>query len=107
MEAIMEALNALYEWFASGLYDFVVEFWSWVAIKAVTWWYEALLWKLTFAWDIASEVVSDLSMAGEISAAISALPGQAEDWVRYARVPEALNLIGTAGVTKIVLRFIP
>nr|CAA45209.1 2-aminobenzoate-CoA ligase [Pseudomonas sp.]CAA47168.1 2-aminobenzoate-CoA ligase [Pseudomonas sp.] len=77
--------------------------------RRLTWWYEALVWKLTLAWDIGpgrSAVVSELSMASTIQTWLSVLPSNARSLVNYARVPEAINLIATAGFSKIVLRFI-
>lgn len=106
VQALLDGLNAIYEWIASGIYTFLVEFYGWVAVKALTWWYEALVWKLTLAWDVGSAVVSELSMASTIQSWLSALPSNARSLVNYARVPEAINLIATAGFSKIVLRFI-
>lgn len=106
MEAILEALNALYEWVASGVYTFFVDLWAWVALKAMTWWFDALLWKLTFVWDVASEVISSLGVANEINARLAALEPNSAALVRYAKVPEALNLVATAGVSNVLLRFV-
>lgn len=105
MEAIIEALSTLYEWFAGGIYEFVVEAYAWVSIKAMTFWVQALLWKLQFVWDVGGAVIRQLGIADEINARMASLPPDAAALVSYAKIPEALNMIANAGMARVLLRF--
>lgn len=104
MEALLEGLNAIYEWFASGIYTFFVELWAWLSIKVMTWWFYALVWKLEFFWAVAGSIIRELAITDFINQRLSLLPQQMYQYLQYAAVPAALNIIAQAGMTKLLLR---
>lgn len=88
------------------MYDMLSSFVAYLITKALTAWFDFLLWQLEFAWGIGSQVVENLHLAETINTALGGLPSDARGVVMYFRIPEAINMIFNAGVAKLVLNWI-
>ncbi|TRW98995.1 DUF2523 family protein [Candidatus Methylobacter oryzae] len=97
---------AFWDFVTHGIYDFAVKWLAnWViyaTISTITF----KLWAISFAWDIAQEILSQLNITSAIQSAWSALDSRIMDAISFFRIPEAINIILTAHVTKFVLRFL-
>jgi|GEM_PF-3056176 len=80
---------------------------NWAVKKAVTWWYEVKLSALKRGWTLAKGLLQDLNVFGALASAWNAIPGDALAFLTFLGIPQALNIIINAVVTKFVLRFVP
>ncbi len=66
---------------------------------------QAQMWLMGLAWDIAKDILDDLNFMGQVTMALSNLPPMAQGIIYFFKIPDFLNTIATAGVTKYVMRF--
>lgn len=71
----------------------------------VAWW-KAKLTALTFSWSVAQELITSLNISEYINNAWSSLDSRLLSMFVLFRIPEALNIILSAAVTKFVFRFL-
>lgn len=103
---MIEFFNEMYTWITSGIYDFVVEVYAWVIIKIAGFQLKATMASITFAWDIAREIITQLNISSEMQAALNRLPPEVVDKLNFFNVINGLNLLLNAFVTRFVMRFI-
>ena len=91
---------------SSGIYQFFThwfaEFLKWFVVG----WYKAKLQAITFSWDVASEILSSLNLSSVLQSAFSQLDSNVVSVISFFRIPEAINLILSAHVTRQVMTFI-
>lgn len=104
---MFEFLESIATFFQVGIYDFVEQAFKYFAVTLTIWWIEGQIWGLTFAWEVAQTVLSALNVSQQIAAAFNGLPGNVSQAAQFFRVPEAINLLLTAGVTRLVMSLIP
>lgn len=99
--------GAIDGWFGEEIYNFatwafshLVQYLTLAAIK-----FQILA--VTFAWDVASQMLSDLNISSFIAEAWGAIPGDLSSALGFFGVPEAVNILISALGTKFVLRFVP
>jgi hypothetical protein len=61
---------------------------------------------ITFSWDVASEILSSLNLSSILQSAFSQLDFNVVSVISFFRIPEAINLILSAHVTRQVMTFI-
>lgn len=104
---MLEYLRFLVEWFNNGIYDFFTELTAWVVIKLTVAAINFQLIMMRFAWDVAQAVMGQIGLSQLIESAWSTLDAQSSAIANFFRVPEAVNVMLNAAVTKFVLRFLP
>lgn len=104
---MFEFLESIATFFQVGIYEFFQEAFKYFAVTLTVWYIEMQIWGLTFAWEVASTVLSTLNISHQIATAMSGLPSQVSQGAQFFRVPEAINLLLTAGVTRLVISLIP
>jgi hypothetical protein len=97
----------LFNWLSTGLWSIVQEAIVWLVTKIAIWKFESMLWALDFSWGIGRSVVESLSLSQHIQQAFGSVDTKVLNNMTFFRVPEALNIILSAVVSKFVLRFIP
>lgn len=103
MESFVEAINYGLTWLSTGIYDFADEF-----LKQATAYYviaviKAKIAALGFAWDVAKIVLQNIGLSQYISNAWTSFSPQMLGYLSFFKVPEALNIVVQAYVTRIVL----
>lgn len=104
---MFEFLESIATFFQVGIYEFFQEAFKYFAVTLTVWYIEMQIWGLTFAWETAQTVLSTLNVSQQIASAFSGLPAQVSQGAQFFRVPEAINLLLTAGVTRLVMSLIP
>lgn len=107
---ILDGLTGLRQDFddmrSGGIYQFFTkwfaEFIKWYMVA----WYKAKLTSITFAWDVASEILSSLNISQQINMAFSALDSRVVQIISFFRIPEAINIVLSAYTTRFVLNFL-
>lgn len=100
---MLDAIFYIADWVSSGIYDFVVELFAWGLIKMEKAYWFMKLETLKFAWDIAKEILDDLNITAAINQAWGRLDSETLAWFSFFKIPEALNTLITAVVTRFVL----
>lgn len=103
---MFEFFNHLWDWITGGLYDMLTNFLAFCLEWGVAIWFRTKLQVAMIAWDVASQVMTDLNISQYVNSAIAGLDPEVRGMVYYMHVPEVLNMVGTAGVTKFALRVV-
>ncbi|HEX8376762.1 MAG TPA: DUF2523 family protein [Pedobacter sp.] len=103
MESFFEAIKYILDWFSSGIYLFFEEWFkeavAWFVVATV----KAKIWAVGFSWDVAKIVLQNLGLSQYISSAWAGLDSQVLGYVTFFRIPDALNIIFQAYVTRLTL----
>lgn len=106
MDAIIEYLQSMLEFRDSGIYQFLTEvfgeFVIWVTVGAIK--FKTFL--VVFAWDVAQEILTSLNISSALQAAWGALDSNLLLMISYLHIPDAINVLISARVTRFVLDFI-
>lgn len=119
MDAIIEFFNyvlaffsnvglfftTIWAWLQSGLYDFFTEWFSAFMIWSTIGMIQFQMWAVTFAWDVAQHVLDQLNISSALAAAWSQLDNQVLNALTFFNVPDAINVLLSARVTRFVLNF--
>lgn len=103
---MVDGIQWLVDWFNGdeGIYDFfedlLEEAVAWMVIAKL----EFMLWTLKFSWGVAKEVMFNLGIGDHIASAFSSLDSTLMGYVNFFRIPEAVNILVQAYITKFTLR---
>jgi hypothetical protein len=106
VNAVVEFRQDVSNFFTTGIYDLLVRFTAWFVEWYTVMWWKAKLAALVFSWDVAQQLIANLNISGYLSNAYSHLNSQTMATLTFFRIPEAINLILSAAVTKFVFRFL-
>ena len=95
----------VWEFLINGLYDFFTEWYAAFVIWATVSEIKAKLWAIGFSWDVAEQVINQLNISATLSAAWSSVDVRVLNALTFFHVPEAINILLTARITRFVLRF--
>lgn len=104
---MFEYLDFIANWFNNGIYSWYEEAIAYFVSNMVILWFKLQLEALRFAWSIAQTVISNLGISTAISNAWAALPADISNTANFFKVPQAFNILISAGVTRLVMSFIP
>lgn len=107
---VVNAINAttqdLSDFIHTGFYQKLTEFTAWF----IRWWvvgmFKAKIAALTFAYDVAQELLTQLNISSYLNAAYANLESRTLAMLTFFRIPEAINIILSAATTKFVFRFL-
>lgn len=104
---MFEFLQSMSDFFQTGIYGFFTEWASELVtslmIAAIEW----KLWSLQIAWNAAQGFITALDLSSHVADGFALLPADVSSALSFFRVPEAVNLLMTAGATRFALSFIP
>lgn len=106
MDSIIDAVQYFLDFFSTGIYSFAED-----ALKEATAWYvvgvvKAKIYMIGFAWDVAKIVLQNIGLSAFISEAWSHLDSQIVGYLTFFKVPDALNILIQARITRFVLSVI-
>ena len=104
----MESILAdIYDWLNSGSYTWYTEATAYAIQTATIAYLKFLAWVIPFAWGIAKAIIQDLGISQALQSAWGSLDSTVVQAATFFKIPEAVNNIITALVTRIAFRFIP
>lgn len=106
MADIFELIANIWTWLTSGIYDYTVEFMSYLIQASVKMSLAATYSMMNFSWDIAQDMLDDLQITQFISGMYSHFNNQILDVLLYFRIPEFTNILINSYVTKYVFSFL-
>lgn len=104
---LLDFIKWLADWFNDGIYGWFEQAVAWAFTELFILWLQIKLWALKFAWGVANNLLTNLGVSATIASAWGALPSDLMQTALFFRVPDALNLLLAAGVTRFVLSFVP
>ena len=99
---MIDALTALYEYFINGTYTFIQEVVAGVMIWGLTLWFKFKVVAVGFMWGVAGAMIDQLGLSALIEQYWGQLDSSLVGFCTRYKIPEALNLIINARVTKFI-----
>lgn len=106
METIIEFFNHILD-VIRDLPDTSDTYWERVIGWGIVLYFEVKLAAIEFAYAVASTIMSALNLSQVINMGWSALDSQTLGVLTYLRIPESINMILSAFVTRFVLDLLP
>jgi len=101
----LDGIQAIYSWLTEGIYDFAVQFMSYVIVKWTLFRLNIQADLIQFSWDIAKDIILDLQISQKINTALVGLPVDVRNKLDFFNVTSGLNLVLNALVTRFVMGF--
>lgn len=100
--------------FISQLVDLINDFpdttdtyWERLIIWIIITWLEMKTYMIEIAWGIAQQILTSMGLADHLQTAWGAIPHQHAQFLNYLRIPESINLVLTAYLTRFILGLLP
>lgn len=106
MDMLIDFMNGAIEFF-NDLPDKSDSYWERIIIWLLIAYLEAKLYLLEIAYEIASALIAGVGISDAINAAWTNVPVTARAVLTYLKIPEAINMIISAVITRFVLSFMP
>jgi len=103
---MFEFLQSIADFFSLGIFQWFQDAAVYITGKLFIQYIEGKIWLLGFAWEVAQTVINQLGISNYLNLAFSGLSSDILNGITFFRVPEALNYMVSAGVTRMVLNFI-
>lgn len=107
LTSVVAFFGAIDGWFGEEIYNFATWAFSQLVQYIILASIKFQILAVTFAWDVASQLLADLNISSFISEAWGSIPGDLSSVLGFFGVPEAVNILISALGTKFVLRFVP
>jgi len=102
---VIAFFNHITDFLYNQLYGFVTEafaqFVIWSTVAAI----KFKIVMIGFAWDVAQDIISQLNLSAYIDNAFASLDSDLFDFICFLRVPEFVNMVMSAYVTRYVMSF--
>jgi hypothetical protein len=105
VNSIVDINQEIQDFRSTGIYHFFVEWFAETMKWFYVGWYKSKLFAITFAYDVAKEILTSLNMSRMIETAFNSLDSRVMQIVTFFRIPEAINIILSAYTTRMVLTF--
>ena len=106
MDGVVHFFSAIWDWINSGVVDLLSDFVKWCMSWIVTAWIKMKLGALTWAWDVGKAVIQNLGVSQKVTEAMGFLSPEVAKALAFFKVPDAINMLMNAGITKFVLRIV-
>lgn len=103
---LVEGWQYLIDFISSGIYEFVIETTAYMIKASVIFAVQIQIWFVQFSWDVAKEIIANLSITDEVITRYDGLNVDVKNTLGALMLPDAFNMIINAGVTKFVMRSI-
>jgi len=112
MDSLVTIYNTIVTFFDSigafltgGLYDLLKSFASWFLVTATIEFIHFKIWFMQFSWDVAKDIITGFGFTEKLNAAIVGFDARLSYFLTACRIPESVNIVFTAYVSKYVMRF--
>ncbi len=106
MDMLIEFMNGAIEFF-NDLPDKSDAYWERIILWLLIAYLEAKLYMLEIAYEIASALISTLGISDAINSAWSNIPVTARAVLAYLKIPESINMIISAVLTRFIMGLMP
>ena len=107
LAAVPDFFLAIFEFLTTGIVEFFISLGQYIMDSLTCLFLKLSLLMLNFLWETVKILLIDLNLSGRLALAFNGLNSDILKMVVFFRIPEALNLILAAFITRFVLRLIP
>lgn len=102
---MLDALQAIWDWFAVGIYDFFVSAFAWFSIKWATWKIEMNLLMIQLAWEVAGEVIASFQLTEKFTEYVGMLNADTKNALAFFNIFAGIDILFKACITRFILNF--
>lgn len=106
VNAVVTFQDEVTKFFEVDLYQIFTDYVAYLIIQAQVAYWKIKLSALSFSWDVAQSIISQLGISSYISSAFSSLDSDLLDVISYIKIPDFVNIIVSAVTTKFVFKFL-
>ena len=106
MEYLTDFMDSILNWLEEGQFSFFEDLVAYIMVQLTIGKVTFMLWSIQFSWGVAQSVLDQLSIGSQIEAIWAATDSVVLSWLSFFKIPQALNMIMTAGTTKFVMRMV-
>lgn len=104
MGDILDAIQGIYDFLVNGSYTFVQEIFAQITLWIMVWYFKAKAAALVFLWGVGQAMLDQLNISGLINQYWGQLDSGFLGFITRYKIPEALNLVLNAHLTKFLWR---
>lgn len=104
---MLDFFDWLYQFFIDGLWVYVSSAIEYLTQHIMLAFFQISLWLTFQAWEAGKLLLSSYNVSAMLTSAYSALPADVSSMLGFFRIPECINILLSAGATKLVLRATP
>lgn len=105
MDSLIDLGQYIFDFLNNDIYGFVQEAFGWVTIKLVVFYFYIKLESLKFFWGVGLSILDQLNISSTINAYWDLLDSNLLALATYLKIPECLNLIINARLTRFLMDF--
>jgi len=99
-------MDTVLDWLEQDQFTFFEDFVAFFVVQLTIAKISFMLWSMEFSWGVAQAVLDQLSIGAQVEALWAATDSVLLSWLSFFKIPQALNMIMTAGTTKFVMRMV-
>lgn len=103
---MIDFFNNIIDFLSTGIYDVLKEFVAYILSNLLLGYLKFQLVALEFFWDVGGRMLDDLQVNDLLAGAFDMLPVDIKQMAYFFRLPESINLIVNAFMTKYVMRYV-
>lgn len=107
ISSVPDFFIAIFDFLNSGIVEFFISLGDYIMDSLTCLFLKLALLMLNFLWDIFKVLLIDLNITGRLATAFGGFDSKFVNMILFFRIPEAINMILAAFVTRFVLRLIP
>lgn len=107
LASVPDFFIAIFEFLNTGIVEFFISLGAYIMDSLTCLFLKIALLMLNFMWVIVKVVLIDLDISGRLASSFSSFNSDIVNMLIFFRIPEALNMILAAFITRFVLRLIP
>ena len=107
MGQILDFLQYVWDFIASGLYDFFAAVFVILTKVAIYSWFQGLIFLLDISFTVAKEILEELGVSSAVQQSFAMLPSEVSSTLSFLGVPQGLNIVFGGLSTRFVMRFVP
>jgi len=102
MDQLLDALQWISDFFGDG----EVNLWQQIEAHLFIWWLKIKIAAVQHAWGVAQAVIQQLGISSAVQSAWASIDSTVMGYLTFFKVPDAVNVLISARVTRLVLTFL-
>lgn len=106
LQPLMDFANDVSDFMHNGIFGFFIKLFSklvvWIALAIIK--FKIIV--ITFAWTVAQSIMDELKLSEHLTQAWAALDSKTLSLITYLRIPEAINILLSAKLTRFIINFL-
>jgi len=107
MDWLLVPVTQLIDFITNGIYDFTIESFQFLMLKITLFTIDTVIFFISLAWDLMKVILNQVGITNALSSAWSYLDSGMLSTLTFFGIPDLINIITTAFLTKFLFKFIP